>query len=183
MFAVVAVAGVGACQFGGPSRAAYLDGGGEVLSPGPEDAPARDTAEEVEVAVLPPAADAVPLDTGDDLLPPDAGGGNNDCTPPFESQGCDPVCNTGCPALTRCDLGPEPRSGVCIGIWISGEGAVCWRTPTTDPCAARSTCIEGRCRRLCYGDGDCRAQGSCCSVEVKAGDQASGFKACGPCAP
>jgi hypothetical protein len=107
------------------------------------------------------------------------------CAPAFVSQVCDPVCNTGCPALSRCDVGADPGEGVCVGLWVGGESDRCWRTASTDSCGARLTCYSGRCRRLCYLDRDCTGTERCCNVDLPTGEadgpSSSGFKACGPC--
>lgn len=89
---------------------------------------------------------------------------------------CDPVCNTGCPALSRCDVGEGTRTGTCVGIWITEEGGSCFKGSGTDSCAVHLTCFGGTCRRLCYADGDCGA-GTCCNTPLPAG-----FMVCSPCA-
>jgi hypothetical protein len=117
----------------------------------------------------------------DDPISPDAGAdAGSGCLPPFAAEVCDPVCNSGCPPLSRCDVSEAPRRGACVGIFIVGEGGACFRGSTTDSCAVRLTCLEGRCRRLCYRDADCTA-GSCCSQPVAAAGAPSGFAVCAPC--
>jgi hypothetical protein len=107
------------------------------------------------------------------------------CVPPFTSAGCDPVCNIGCPALFRCDVTDTARTGVCIGTLLSsiGEGMACMRTPLTDDCFERLSCVEGICRRLCYRDTDCATSGSCCTTAIEVDAGPSGYRICGPCTP
>ena len=142
------------CRFGGPG-------------PAPEtDPPLPDAAAQV-------AADA-PLDTLV-MSAPDAATAPGGCAAPTPATGCDPVCNTGCPMLSRCDVGEGTRTGRCVGIWIGGEGSTCFKGATTDACAPRLTCVEGACRRLCYRDSDC-TPGTCCNAPLP-----SGFTTCSPC--
>jgi hypothetical protein len=179
------LAGIGACRFGGPpvpgNPAGNADGGDAV--DGGVDAPGGGDPDSLG---LPAAADTAEADQGRAAGDGGLGGAPETtpgaCVPPFVSQTCDPVCNTGCPTLSRCDVGPAPAQGVCIGIWIGGEGSLCVRTPTTDPCSPRLSCLGGRCRRLCYVNTDCLDDG-CCNVQVPAGAEASGYRACGPCDP
>jgi hypothetical protein len=114
-----------------------------------------------------------------DSAPPTA------CLPPFSSAVCDPVCNVGCPALFRCDVTDTPRTGVCIGTLLSsiGEGMACTRSPLTDDCVERLSCVEGICRRLCYRDTDCATSGTCCTTAIEVDAGPSGFRICGTCAP
>jgi hypothetical protein len=102
------------------------------------------------------------------------------CSAPAPVNVCDPVCNVGCAALTRCNVSDQPNTGVCMGMWLSGEGSACARTETTDSCAPQLTCVDGTCRRLCWGDGDC-ANATCCSEPVLLEAGASGFRTCGAC--
>jgi hypothetical protein len=176
---------VAACRLGGPSGWSPPD----ARTP---DAPAVDARGEVvplDDARTPdtPAEDArgevVPLDVG----APDASGdattaAGAGCVPPFVAEVCDPVCNSGCPPLSRCDVSSLPRRGACVGIFVVGEGGLCFRGITTDSCAVQLTCLDGRCRRLCYRDADCTA-GSCCSHPVEATGGPSGFAVCAPCDP
>ena len=114
-----------------------------------------------------------------DTAPPTA------CLPPFTSAVCDPVCNTGCPALFRCDITDTPRTGVCVGTLLStaNEGMACTRTALTDDCIERLSCIEAICRRLCYRDTDCTTTGTCCNAAIDLDGGASGYRACAPCMP
>jgi hypothetical protein len=159
-----------ACRFGGPTGDPSLPI--EVVDSGARmgDAPPVDASNESDLADDADASDGAT----------DAQGG---CAPPFSSAVCDPVCNTGCAALSRCDVGDAPRTGTCIGIWISGEGAICVKTATTDPCAVGLSCVAGTCRRLCYLDGDCTTAGTCCNTSIDLSGAPSGFKACTACAP
>jgi hypothetical protein len=162
---------VAACRLGGPPG----------WSPRPPDAATADA----------PAVDAPTGGGADDVAPapPEAGAQDASgdaavagCMPPFAAEVCDPVCNTGCPPLSRCDVSEQPRRGACVGIWVVGEGGGCFRGSTTDSCAVRLTCLDGRCRRLCYRDADCTA-GSCCSRPLDAAGAPSGFAVCAPCDP
>lgn len=160
------------CRFGGPPASGEPSATATDATSAPDgDLPDVSTGE--TEGVSPSDAPASP--------PVEGGGGA--CVPPFVSERCDPVCNTGCPALSRCDVGAAPAQGVCIGIWIGGEGDVCLRTPTTDPCAPHLTCLGGRCHRLCYTDRECSGARACCNIQVEAGGQHSGYRACGACAP
>jgi hypothetical protein len=146
------------CRFGGPSGvsdASLVDAGlsGEAGPP-------------VEVAL-----DQAPEATSADVFQESDAA----CGAPFMPAVCDPVCNTGCPALSRCDVGAAARTGACVGLWIMEEGQACFRGDTTDACAARLTCVQGSCRRLCYRDADCAA-GTCCNSILP-----SGFMVCRPC--
>jgi hypothetical protein len=176
---------IGACQFGGPpptpGTAAGAADGGDALDGADAPGGAETTGADASVNVDTGAPDQGPAG-GDGGLGGDQETTPAACVPPFVSEACDPVCNTGCPTLSRCDVGPAPAQGVCIGIWIGGEGSLCVRTPTTDPCLPRLSCLEGRCRRLCYVNSDCLGDG-CCNVQVPAGGRASGYMACGSCDP
>jgi hypothetical protein len=105
------------------------------------------------------------------------------CLPPFASAICDPVCNTACPALFRCDITDTPRTGVCLGTLLSPvtEGMACTRTALTDDCIERLSCIEGICRRLCYRDTDCTTSGTCCNTAIDVDAGPSGYRRCAPC--
>jgi hypothetical protein len=171
----------------------------DAAAPPPADAPTSDVAAPTSEAgggLDAPPGDARPPGDGPppsdrppspaeagaaaDVPPAPTDGGA--CTPPFPAQTCDPVCNTGCQGLTRCDVSEQPRTGMCVGIWIGGEGDICFKGPTTDACAVRLTCLEGRCRRLCYVDSDCTgAQARCCSLSLDVGGMPSGFRVCQPC--
>jgi hypothetical protein len=179
--AILALAGTLGCRVGGPTTG---DDGDPADASRPVDAAAADTATNPPDPTPDAGPVVVPDASADDASAavdaPDPGDGG--CAPTFTSKVCDPVCNTGCAALTRCDVSDKPQEGACIGIWISGEGTACWKTATTNPCAEKLTCVDGKCRRLCYHDSDCAA-GSCCKESVMMGGQASGYTMCGPCAP
>ncbi len=120
-------------------------------------------------------SDGDPVDSG----PPTA------CLPPFASAVCDPVCNTGCTPLLRCDITETPRTGVCVGTLLSTttEGMACTRTLATDDCVERLSCINRICRRLCYRDTDCTTNGTCCNMAIDVDGGTTGYRACGACAP
>ena len=107
------------------------------------------------------------------------------CLPPFSSVVCDPVCNTGCPALFRCDVTDLARTGVCVGTLLSTvpEGMPCTRSTVTDDCFERLSCIEATCRRLCYRDTDCTTSGTCCTGAIDVDGGASGYRYCAACGP
>jgi hypothetical protein len=149
-----------ACRFGGPGAPP------ESTAPPPADA-APDVAIAADADLAP--ADAI-TNTAPDASEPDG------CAAPAPPAVCDPVCNTGCPAVSRCDVGEGTLTGACVGIWIGREGSACFKGSTTDACAPRLTCVGGLCRRLCYRDGDCAA-GTCCTSPLP-----SGFKTCVACA-
>ncbi|MEP6654626.1 MAG: hypothetical protein ABJA82_14790 [Myxococcales bacterium] len=116
------------------------------------------------------------IDGAGDVVPTATG-----CVPPVESTVCDPVCDTGCGPLSRCDVTDAPRTGSCVAVWVTGEGALCVRTALTDPCAAHLTCVDGACRRLCYRDSDCASPGTCCGQDLLLQGHSSGYKLCVPC--
>jgi hypothetical protein len=132
--------------------------------------------------------DGATLDAGSDVAidgEPD-GAPPTGCVPPFMSTICDPVCNTGCTALLRCDITIDlPRTGVCVGTLLSmvGEGMPCTRSTVTDDCLERLSCVEGTCRRLCYRDSDCTTAGTCCNTSIDIDGGASGYRYCAPCMP
>ena len=181
-----------ACQFGGPDRS-NLPGdiprrgpapASEVTPDAPAEVPGTSPTEVPGTSPVPPPGPDPVADAGAEGVP---GMPAEGCEGAAAGQVCDPVCNSGCPALSRCDIGPRAGEGVCIGIWIAGEGALCWRTARTDSCAPRLSCWNDRCRRLCRQDDDCTGTEKCCNVELPTSGEdgapvgPSGFKACGPC--
>ena len=147
-----------ACRVGGPDAPAA---GADAGSP-----PIR----------LADAATATP-EVGSD----DGAGVVGACEPPFTTEVCEPVCNTGCPTLSRCDVSDVPHTGTCVGIWITQEGDACFKGNGTDACAIGLTCVEGKCARLCYHDGDCRSPGTCCTRALAGPAGTTGFRTCAPC--
>jgi hypothetical protein len=103
------------------------------------------------------------------------------CEPPFAVDVCEPVCNSGCPALSRCDVSDVPHAGTCVGIWITQEGDACFKGNGTDSCAVGLTCLEGKCARLCYRDDDCARPGRCCARALEGSAGKTGFRTCAPC--
>ncbi|MFI5298573.1 MAG: hypothetical protein ACHREM_10785 [Polyangiales bacterium] len=186
---------LGACRFGGPASevtqpsldAQWLPDVGVVDTgtlpgdePNPEDtfAPGDDTSD--------PDADA--SDESSQTSDADAGIDGDSasaetgaCTPPTPAT-CDPVKNTGCNILTRCDVSSTFNTGQCVDLGALGVGAGCTTSapfltfPGTDTCNHGLTCLSGSCVALCYCDSDC-STGQCCSVSTGSG----GFKACGGC--
>jgi hypothetical protein len=166
-----APAGAGGPQ--GGAVGAQEDGArapGAGFAEAPDGGPADDLA--------PPPPDAGVQDASGDAAVASGAG----CMAPIAAEVCDPVCDTGCPPLSRCDVSELPRRGACVGIWVVGEEGLCFRGSTTDSCAVRLTCLDGRCRRLCYRDADCTA-GSCCSRPLEVAGAPSGFAVCAPCDP
>jgi hypothetical protein len=190
-----------ACRLGGPSGdPSFLTEGG-VTDASSADSPSSDAAaQDADGGQLASSTDDSaydgadegtdgspgPADVSAEAAPAvDAVAMANDggCRPAFISTVCDPVCNTNCPGLQRCDVSNTARAGVCIGIWISAEGASCLSTATTDPCAPMLTCFTGTCRRLCYADSDCTTTGTCCNTSIDLGGGPSGFRVCSSCGP
>jgi hypothetical protein len=137
-----------------------------------------DSSVDGDASIVDIAAD-IESDAPSDSGPPTS------CLPPFSSAVCDPVCNTGCPALFRCDVTDMVRTGVCVGTLLSTvpEGMPCTRTALTDDCLERLSCVEGTCKRLCYRDADCATMGTCCTGPIDVDGGASGYRACAPCGP
>jgi hypothetical protein len=162
----------------GGSAGAAADAGDDVSDDAGDDA-TPDAMPDEDVSSLDSRADGPPDGESPDNRPPTA------CLPPFSSAICDPVCNTGCPALFRCDITDTPRTGVCVGTLLSPvtEGMACTRTLATDDCVERLSCIDRVCRRLCYRDTDCATNGTCCTVAVEVDGGPSGFRTCAPCGP
>jgi hypothetical protein len=138
---------IAGCRFGGP------EGVGDAATFAAADAATPD----LPVFMLPDAVAA-------DLEPPRV-----------DAAVCDPVHDTGCPALLRCDVSEGTFTGTCVGIWVSGEGEACFKGSGTDSCAPRLTCFGGTCRALCYQNADCRP-GGCCNITLP-----SGFQVCSAC--
>jgi hypothetical protein len=175
--------GLGACRFGGPSLVIDAgsatddagmglsdDGAGEAGADGAQSATA-------DGGSVDDANGADGAGAGLDAGSGDQGGACGPAAPPGT---CDPVQNVGCSTLLRCDVGPTPGAGQCVGIWISGEGTACWRDDNlhTDPCATHLTCAMGRCKKLCWCDADCGAGRTCSLDAIATGTIASGFKLC-----
>jgi hypothetical protein len=97
---------------------------------------------------------------------------------------CDPVCNTGCSALQRCDISDVvAQAGSCVGIWITNEGDACFRGTGTDSCAAGLSCVDGKCKRLCYANTDCKAPNNCCNLRIEINGFDTRWLGCAPCSP
>ncbi|HEY0714522.1 MAG TPA: hypothetical protein VGF45_17690 [Polyangia bacterium] len=178
LLAVFAVIG---CRFGGPQAGdAAIDAASPSTPPVEDTAPAPPLQEvappvEVQPPPLPPVIDAA-----DDRAPA-ADSGIAACGAPFPVQVCDPVCNSGCAALLRCDVSDVPQTGACVGIWIGQVGDACFKGTGTDSCAAGLTCLEGKCAKLCHSTGDCPTAGTCCTRELEGSQGKLGFKVCAPC--
>ncbi|HEY0705154.1 MAG TPA: hypothetical protein VGG33_00050 [Polyangia bacterium] len=178
----MAILSTSGCRFGGPE---VSPGDAGVRIP----VPVQDTAAPLpEVAVAPDVMvpdPAPPIDAG--TTPPiDTGAGGGDgsiasCGAPFAVQVCDPVCNSGCSALLRCDVSDTPQTGACVGIWIGQVGDACFKGTGTDSCAAGLTCLDNKCAKLCYRNADCTTAGTCCSRELEGSSGKTSFKVCAPC--
>jgi hypothetical protein len=158
------------CRFGGPTDDPTA--GVNVPSVTKEDAIATDTssAEDSET----------PGETSGEDAGDTTSGGDASCTPGFMSAVCDPIANTGCGSLSRCDVDDgKTNAGRCVGLASLGEGAFCTKTSLTDTCGAKLTCVDNKCRKLCLCDADCA--GRCCKFSVPGGGGASGFLACDDC--
>jgi len=186
-WALVMLLSAAACRVGGPTvddsdigdDAGHDAGGADTSASNEASAPVEGGSGDAG------ASDAL-ADAGDGGAAHDgASSGDGACVAPAPVTTCDPVCNTGCAALSRCDLTDKPNEGSCIGIWIQGEGSGCLKTSITDPCAPQLSCVNGTCVRLCYHDSDCAGSsaGTCCSKGIDFDAQASGFKQCGACGP
>lgn len=94
---------------------------------------------------------------------------------------CDPVRNTGCPPLTQCDIdtAATTATGRCVFFQAAFDPNSCMATFVNTTCAAQSTCVGNRCRKLCYCDGD-RPAGECCA-DTSGPGPAGAFKLCRPC--
>jgi hypothetical protein len=171
-------AGLSACRIGGPSADPYE----YVAFP---DAAMNDSSMS---AAVPAGDDGSPASTGDDA------GGDLDagdleaapddpdalCSSTVAVAVCDPVHNTGCNPLQQCDVNPSQTNtltGQCI-FGGGADGGVCTTSIFTDTCPARSTCVDGGCRQLCFCNADC-APGQCCSDR----SGPPGFVLCGACGP
>jgi len=168
--------GEGGADDAGGSGGATMDASDDIT-----DEAMSDVEADGDVWRLDVQADADVASDGEspDTAPPTA------CIPPFSSFVCDPVCNTGCPPLLRCDVTDTPRIGVCVGTLLSPatEGMACTRTAVTDDCVERLSCAFGTCRRLCYRDADCTTNGTCCNTSIDVDAGPSGYRLCAPCGP
>jgi hypothetical protein len=168
--------GLWACRIGGTSADPYAyvsfpdaatDGTSSPMGPSGDDGPGVSPGSD---------ASADDIDGGDG----DAAPGDPDGLCSVTVAVCDPVHNTGCNPLQQCDVNPSQTTaltGQCI-FGGGADGGACTTSIFTDTCPARSTCLDGGCRQLCFCDTDCPA-GQCCS------DRSGplGFTLCGPCNP
>ncbi len=172
-----------ACRVGGPEAPSPIaDGGagGKAGRAGADTGVPPHTVADVATAA-PEVAASVDLVPGTPADTASATDGKASCAPPFKVEVCEPVCNTGCPALLRCDVSDVPQTGKCVGIWIGQEGDACFKGDSTDACAAGLTCLEGKCARLCYRDSDCSRPGTCCTRELTGPAGKTGFRTCATC--
>jgi hypothetical protein len=108
------------------------------------------------------AGDAGSSDAGaSEAGPAVDGGGTASCTPGTGVPVCDPVRNSGCSLFTQCDIDTDAavQAGRCVS-WTLGSSA-CSASSTSTTCDARSACVDGTCRKLCYCDSDCAAGTKC----------------------
>jgi hypothetical protein len=92
---------------------------------------------------------------------------------------CDPVHNTGCNPLQQCDissLASATPTGNCVFGGGAEGGTACTASIFTESCPAKSTCVDGGCRQLCFCNADCPVH-QCCSDHKGA----PGFTLCGSC--
>jgi hypothetical protein len=187
---VVVLIAIAGCRFGGPQSGAA---GGDASAGTNTNVDAVSPA--ADVLPPPPAIDAAA--TSDAVMTPgpgpspDASGGNDlggasdgqiaSCGAPFPVQVCDPVCNSGCAALLRCDVSDIPQTGACVGIWIGQVGDACFKGSGTDSCAIGLTCVDAKCAKLCHADRDCSSAGTCCTRELEGTSGKLGFKICAAC--
>lgn len=169
--------GLSACRFGGPSGNPY-----EYVS-----FPIDASADGISTSTTFPSGDDGPAGSpGDDAFAGDIDAGDIDgglgpsnlCSVTVAV--CDPVHNTGCNPLQQCDVAPSQTTtltGQCI-FGGGADGGACTTSIFTDTCSARSTCVDGGCRQLCFCDTDCVA-GQCCSDR----SGPPGFTLCGACSP
>jgi hypothetical protein len=169
--ALVPVAVLVACRFGGPSAnpEAYVasDAGDDAAQQDAQGTPGDDAT------AAPGDADAS-VAPGDDTSPDDAAPPGEASVPdgPVEDGGCgatvaicDPVRNTGCNALQQCDVDMSQATtptGICVFNSTSEGGGACVMSIVSESCAPKSTCVGGACRALCDCNSDCPA-GQCCS--------------------
>jgi hypothetical protein len=185
--ALVPIAVVVSCRFGGPTGDPYAYVASDAGDDGSlED---QDASQGADTTVSPTGSDAPP-GTGDDSpgnpAPPDDA--SNPSTPDGASEGgpcaatvsvCDPVHNTGCNPLQQCDVDTTQTStptGLCLFNSSSEGGGACTMTLVSESCAPGHTCVSGACHALCACNADCPA-GQCCSDT--SGPQ--GFTLCGMC--
>jgi hypothetical protein len=173
----VLFAGLWACRIGGPSADPY----DYVTFP---DA-ATDAAS--TSMTLPAGDDGLTGPSGGDASAGDLDAGDLEaalddalCSSTVPVAVCDPVHNTGCNPLQQCDIAPSQTNmptGQCI-FGGGAEGGICTTSIFTDTCPAKSTCLDGGCRQLCFCNADCPV-GQCCSDT----SGPPGFTLCGPCGP
>lgn len=92
---------------------------------------------------------------------------------------CDPISNTGCPAELgmQCDIDllATTPTGACVFSSPPPDPNSCLAIFPTESCAPQTTCIEGKCLKICLCDADCSAAESCKMPLAN-----TGFKACQP---
>lgn len=197
---LVFVLGSSACRFGGPSGdpttpivipvdasskdVVVVDDSGTPV----DDSAIDDSAATLDSGVLdgdaiaevsdgPDASDVLEAETIGDA--PDDGEEAGVCAPPTTPFAvCDPVRNTGCSFIVRCDVNTDTKGeGRCVGLGALGENAFCTSASWTDTCSATLTCISNKCRKLCFCNADCGSE--CCTEDVGS----TGFKVCAACTP
>jgi hypothetical protein len=172
---------LGACRFGGPSGdpSAYVDfpdpdASLQGATAGAQDGGGGDDATEATSAN--DAENAGAGEAGPDAPVPDADPAS--CTPAKATPVCDPVHDTGCDALHRCDVDPtQPTAtGRCVFASSAPEGGPCSSSFLDESCPGTSTCVGTACRQPCYCDSDC-SPAQCCSDS----SSSFGFLLCQPC--
>jgi hypothetical protein len=175
----LALLGLVACRFGGPSA----DPDAYVSFPVPDAAieDAQDfgatdaTVDPASDAGSLPGSDASGTDDGGDPFLNDDGG---TCGSAIVAT-CNPVQNTGCNGLQQCDVDTSQKTtptGICVFNSGADAGGTCLTTLFTESCAPKSTCVNGACRALCFCNTDCPT-GQCCSDTTGP----TGFTLCQAC--
>lgn len=115
-----------------------------------------------------------PADTDAALMPPES------CEPGAPINTCDPVRNTGCLPVTQCDVDVDSTmaKGRCVFPEMQ-SGTSCTASFLSTTCPAKSACLAGVCRKLCWCSRDCGA-GECCRAAPSLGPSAA-FRLCEPC--
>ena len=189
----LALIGLAACRFGGPSAdpneyvASAVDGSSkDGQGPGGDDATLTSTTDGSDEPGLAP--DARVLEGG-----PAGGDASNDGGSTLgvidgdtdaascQQTGvtCNPVRNTGCNPFQQCDVDTSQTktpTGICVFNNGSDGGTSCSSSVLAESCPPQSTCVSGGCRTLCFCGADCPV-GECCSDT----SGPAGFTLCRPC--
>ncbi len=167
----IALVGLGACRFGGPSADPYA----YVSFPGEGGAVDASIAADDGGFVAPDDATiGRPGNDGNDGVPSSDDASGDDGSFDNTTEGgscaaavavCNPVHNTGCNPLQQCDVDVSQTTtptGLCVFNGGAPDTGPCSASVVNESCAPRFTCLSGSCRELCFCDADCPA-GQCCS--------------------